>query len=407
MSSALFTSCDATGSESPKDAGYLSLDGTDYWASPESLRSELALYNDYAFFQSGQSPLEFSTEWLEAQKQDFIQREKSKLDPSELSEQFSLIFDMLERRALLTALIGPPGAAKSVIASLWTHVVRACYPNMPVFLTTQERPALQRLNEKISIENAIAVTIDDALNPDTVWPDGAAVIIDEAGLFGTETMTQLLRRARACNTVKIILIGDDKQLVPNAPGQPFRWICEQSGTDIVKLSQPFRQKTPELRQAVNALYEGNIDQALPLIPFHFVPSPDIVPQVRRMLLAESQPDTTLVVVHGSTFLQERLRTLCPGFRIFSLAAAQGLAIDRVILVVAQEINKAEFLVGCSRQRFTLDVFVDNHIYNDGSDFAANIKDYPKNMMALDIISPEKLLQIVDQAQVAHCADHAV
>jgi AAA domain len=394
MPSALILDPDSTRHTDLTHQGFVPLADSGHWVHRDQLHHEAALLRAVTYFQNHPSPLNFPKDWLEAIKLDILANKKSKIDETELAEQLEAVFETFDHAACLSVITGPPGAAKSTVASLWAQIARAQYPDLPFIVITQEKPALDRLCDKINLQDALALTIDEAQTNE--WPNGAVLIIDEAGLLGTETLSQLLTRAQDIDAVKIILIGDDKQLVPHAPGQPFRWLCQQEKTDCVILSQSFRQKNHELRRAVEALYKGNIPKALKNIPHHFLPPAAILPEIHKRL-KDATPDKTFIVVHGDPQIVECLKSLCPGFRIFSLAASQGLAMDRVIFVLADPINKAELLVGCSRQRFDLDILIDSSIYQDDMHFAKTAGDYPQSLMALDIIPPQQFLDIFDQA----------
>ena len=66
------------------------------------------------------------------------------------------------------------------------------------------------------------------------------------------------------NPIKVILIGDDKQLLPvrGRVGFPFRWLREHKKLPVLELCFPYRQKNPVLRQVVLDLYGGQIDAAV-------------------------------------------------------------------------------------------------------------------------------------------------
>jgi len=396
MSSALKLRGDFDPARDPASQGFVPLAATEYWADRASLRSEADFFQGVQALHHMTSPLEFSMEELLTGKESFLRQVKSRIDPIELGEQLEEIFAMITRRKCLSVVTGPPGAAKSTIASLWARVVRNKYEDIPILVLTQEKTALERLQDKIALPNTTAWLMEDALKKTAPWPSKAAIIIDEAGLFSTETLARLLRRAQEIGAVKIILIGDDKQLVSDAPGQPFRWLCEQVETDRVVLAHSFRQKNLWLRQAVQALYQNDPVEALRLMPSHFTAKEEILPQMEEVL-KQAIPENTLVIAHGAPHVATHLTEHWPDFRVLSLAAAQGLAIDRVILVIGQPINLAELLVGCSRQRHDLDLFIDTGVYNDAAHFAETIQPYPKNLMALDVIAATELLQIVDQA----------
>lgn len=379
----------ATLSPVPQD-GLIPLADHGYWIAPDALHHEAAFATQILALQNKKSPLSIPQEWLEEQRDTFIQKFKIRMDESELDQQLCAIFAAFDRAAFLSVITGPPGAAKSTITSLWMRIAHLSYPELPIILTTQEETALQRLHHKFNLPHISAWTVDDALQQD--WPKGAVIIIDEAGIFGTETLTRLLQHATSSGAAKIILIGDDKQLASHSPGQPFRWLCEQKETDIIELPQSFRQKNLWLRQAVQSLYKEDMTEAIRHLPMHFVTHQTILDDIAPTL-AEAESANTLIITHGMDNAKNILADLYPDFRVLSLAEAQGLAIDRVILLICQKINMAELLVGCSRQRYDLDIFIDRNIYHDADDLAQRVDPYPTHLMALDFVSAQELLDI--------------
>lgn len=371
----------------------IALADTGHWITRAALHSEAGFVSHVNTLWQTRSDLEFPSDWLEQQKHQVINSSNTRIDPAELGEQLDEIFTVFSRSAMLTIITGPPGAAKSTIASLWIRIARARYPDLPVILTAQEEPALQRLHDRFGNTDSKSWTIDRALKLN--WPQGAIIVADEAGLFGTDTLTRLFQRAKETGARKIILIGDDKQLVSDTPGQPFRWLCEQAATDKVRLLNSFRQKNLWLREAVRSLYQNDMTEAMRLIPSHFVARNDLFTAMAPVI-HEADSSNTLIIVHGTKQDITDTQSRFPDFRVLSVAEAQGLAIDRVLLLMLKKTNMAEWLVGCSRQRFDLDVFVDTAIYADAAEVIAHSDPYPRSTMALDLVTPEILLQVIDQ-----------
>ena len=147
---------------------------------------------------------------------------------------------------------------------------------------------------------------------------------------------------------------------------------------------------------VDALYSGDVTAALQDINPSFVDADNFGVTLKK-LLDDAAPDKTLVIVHGPDSLLHKLRSFCAGYRFYSLAAAQGLAIDHILLVIGAPITLPELLVSVSRQRFALDMIVDKAIYADTDALRDSLGDYPTAPMALDFVSEEKLLEIIDEA----------
>ncbi len=367
-----------------------------HWTTRENLHDEKRLLEALSRLHENAVPLTFEPEFLEKQKRNFIHDKAQKTDMQELNEQARVVFEEMIGAGTPVLLTGPPGAAKSTVAALWTNLAREAVPEIPVMAMTQEKPALQRVKDKLNLKNVAAMVFDEALNVRTAWPEGAILVIDEAGLLGTNKMARLLARAADAKARRVIMIGDDKQLLPADPGQPFRWLRQSGKVPVIALHFPFRQKTPALRRMVDTLYSGDVAAALDEMSLEFVPTDGLTHALKK-LLDDKAPDKTLVAVHGDETLLQKLRGAGGGYRFYSLAAAQGLAVDHIVLVIGAKITLPDLLVGVSRQRFALDILVDQTIYADKASLRDSLGDYPTAKMALDIVGEEKLLQIIDEA----------
>ena len=85
------------------------------------------------------------------------------------------------------------------------------------------------------------------------------LIVDEAGMVGTLQMQRLTALAED-NGVKLVLVGDDKQLQAIDAGSPFRGIAERVG--VCELRDIIRQKAVWQRQAVEEFSRGEAESAL-------------------------------------------------------------------------------------------------------------------------------------------------
>lgn len=369
---------------------------TGFYSTAENLSAEKSFLSSLQNVQKEKARITFPAEWLARKRTTYFELKKDRMDPTELQEQLTVVYDQLSGDERVAIITGPPGAAKTVVATLWVKLAREHDANLPVILMTQERPALHRLHEKLSFQEAQLLLLTDVLEKKIDLISGAIVILDEAGLLGTQTLATILEKIAETDPVKIILIGDDKQLLPCDSGQPFRWLRERKKVAVSELSFPYRQKDPALRQIVLDLYSGKIEDALSRLSLDFLPHDEIMKTARAMI-DELAPEKSLVLVHDDGSMINRLRVVCPGYRTYSLAAAQGLAVDEALLILAAPINLSEFLVGCSRARHHLRIVIDQDIYPDQASLIESIRHYPKKLMALDMISEEKLLEIIDQA----------
>ncbi|WP_156114296.1 MobF family relaxase, partial [Myxosarcina sp. GI1] len=91
-------------------------------------------------------------------------------------------------------------------------------------------------------------------------------IVDEAGLLGAKTALELLQQA-AKENARILLVGDTRQLSSVEAGNPFRSL-QQAGIATAYLNQSLRQRTKDLKQAVDLLSEGRVTQGIEILDAH-------------------------------------------------------------------------------------------------------------------------------------------
>ncbi|WP_373542038.1 AAA family ATPase [Chamaesiphon sp.] len=88
-------------------------------------------------------------------------------------------------------------------------------------------------------------------------------IVDEAGLLSADDALALLSRAKKENA-RVLLVGDTRQLSSVAAGNPFRSL-QAAGMATARLTVSLRQKDPNLKAAVDALADGEIDRGFALL----------------------------------------------------------------------------------------------------------------------------------------------
>ncbi|KAA0094706.1 AAA family ATPase [Mycolicibacterium sp. P1-18] len=104
----------------------------------------------------------------------------------------------------------------------------------------------------------IAKALQDLRNGTLTFDRGTLVVVDEAGMVGTDDLRQLLTATTAAG-VKTVLVGDPYQLAPvKARGGMFAQLC----TDLPwtqHLSEVWRMRNPEERAASLALRNGELE----------------------------------------------------------------------------------------------------------------------------------------------------
>ena len=128
--------------------------------------------------------------------------------------------------------------------------------------------AAHELGESLNIEtNTVArLLLESAAaepDPDADERRRRLWLIDEAGLLSMRDARSLLTKA-ADNDVRIVLVGDTRQLSAVEAGNPFRSL-QAGGMVTAHLDQARRQQQAELRQAVQMISQGEISAGIQVL----------------------------------------------------------------------------------------------------------------------------------------------
>ena len=114
--------------------------------------------------------------------------------------------------------------------------------------------AAKVLKKELGIETTtvarhlVSKPLQEKVQPSSIW------IVDEAGLLGAKNALALLQKATE-ERARVLLVGDTRQLSSVEAGNPFKSL-QQAGMTTAHLNQSLRQKTQDLKQAVELLSEG-------------------------------------------------------------------------------------------------------------------------------------------------------
>ena len=120
------------------------------------------------------------------------------------------------------------------------------------------------------------------------------LVLDEASMVSTDQMRSLLRAADRLEVARVVLVGDIRQLRPVEAGQPFR-LLQRAGMPTATMKDIQRQRTPELRAAVQAVLAGDPGEAVALLgsSVHEVAHEELGESAARAWLAlDPRPATT-------------------------------------------------------------------------------------------------------------------
>jgi ATP-dependent exoDNAse (exonuclease V) alpha subunit len=88
-------------------------------------------------------------------------------------------------------------------------------------------------------------------------------IVDEAGLLNAGDTHTLISQAEL-EQARILFVGDTRQLSAVEAGNPFKSL-QQAGMTTAYLNQSLRQKTSDLKVAVELISEGQISEGIEIL----------------------------------------------------------------------------------------------------------------------------------------------
>ncbi|TVP60106.1 MAG: conjugative relaxase, partial [Nodularia sp. (in: Bacteria)] len=117
--------------------------------------------------------------------------------------------------------------------------------------------AAQVLGEELGIQaDTVAKLLVSQASPKAsqqqIW------VVDEAGLLSAKDAWKLLQRATD-EQARVLLVGDTRQLSAVEAGNPFKSL-QQAGMKTSYLNESLRQRTPQLKLAVDLIASGRIEE---------------------------------------------------------------------------------------------------------------------------------------------------
>ena len=162
---------------------------------------------------------------------------------------------------------------------------------------------------------------------------GAVLVLDEASIVSTDQMRSLLRAADRLEVARVVLVGDIRQLRPVEAGQPFR-LLQRAGMPTATMKDIQRQRTPELRAAVQAVLAGDPGEAVALLgsSVHEVAHEELGETAARAWLAlgPATRDNTLLVAPTHALRDEINRTVRDALADEGVLRGKPLRIERLV-----------------------------------------------------------------------------
>ena len=162
---------------------------------------------------------------------------------------------------------------------------------------------------------------------------GAVVVLDEASMVSTDQMRSLLRAADRLDVARVVLVGDTGQLRAVEAGQPFR-LLQRAGMTTAMMDDILRQRSPELRAAVQAVLAGDPGEAVALLgsSVHEVAHEELAEKAARAWLAldPAARDNTLLVAPTHALREEINRAVRDTLADEGVLRGKPLRIERLV-----------------------------------------------------------------------------
>jgi hypothetical protein len=152
--------------------------------------------------------------------------------------------------------IGPAGTGKTAVMEVISQL--AALTGTPILGGALAGRTAAGLQEATGIPSTTLTRLIGE-SKDRGLPDGAIVVVDEAGMVGTRQLAAIADLVEQAEG-KLILIGDDRQLPEIDAGGLFRALANRLPT--VELTDNIRQQHQWERNALTELRDGSVDQAV-------------------------------------------------------------------------------------------------------------------------------------------------
>ncbi|MDD5688515.1 MAG: MobF family relaxase [Elusimicrobia bacterium] len=228
-------------------------------------------------------------------------KEKLKAGLRTLSELQSLaVQKMITSNTRLTIVQGDAGAGKTTALKTTADFYKE--RGIEVIGLAMQGVAAKNLKEETGIKST---TVSSFLLQKE-HKKNRVIVIDEASMLDSRSAAQLFKIANK-NNDKVILVGDCNQLESISAGKVFERLVNDSGQagDLINLTENFRQRDKELKEAVENARTGQMSKSLDILDMRG----DIVEvsdsQDRRQKIAELYNSDTLIIT-GTTAAKDEI-----------------------------------------------------------------------------------------------------
>jgi conjugative relaxase-like TrwC/TraI family protein len=173
-------------------------------------------------------------------------------------EQLAAVKNVLTTRDQFVAWQGVAGAGKTyALCALYDAAKLEGY-HFSGFAPSATAAHVLQTETAFASRTLASVLLDERTQ--ALGNDRSIYVIDEAGLMSTSHCAHILAVAKR-NGSRVLFVGDTRQLSGVEAGNPFR-LMQKHGIDMAELTEGRRQKSPELKVAVDLMAEKKVRQSL-------------------------------------------------------------------------------------------------------------------------------------------------
>jgi conjugative relaxase-like TrwC/TraI family protein len=179
--------------------------------------------------------------------------------PTLVDEQREMVRWLTQDGDGVALVLGPAGSGKTfalgAAREAWETSGRRVYG------AAIARRAARELEEGSGIPSTSVASLLSALerHPRSTLRQRSVLVVDEAGMLPTRELAQLVARVRGLD-VKLVLVGDHRQLAAIGPGGAFRGLMDR--LPVIELEQNRRQVAEWEREALRLVREGAAPEAV-------------------------------------------------------------------------------------------------------------------------------------------------
>jgi conjugative relaxase-like TrwC/TraI family protein len=171
------------------------------------------------------------------------------------TEQESVVAQLCTRGDGVAVLRSPAGTGKTFVLDAARQAWQSSRREV-MGCSLSARAALE-LHDQTAIPTSTIAQLTNRLDHGARLPDGAVLVVDEAGMVGTRELARLAAAAASARG-KLVLVGDDRQLPEIQAGGGFHALAER--LPVCELREVRRQHNAWDRRALDELRSGEVER---------------------------------------------------------------------------------------------------------------------------------------------------